>query len=457
MLPGLVALSLLAAGGMLTVMPPGGLTPVEAQAAGLAVAALGLWATGVIPEALTALAFFTVAMLARVAPPSVVLSGLQSSAFWLIFSGLVLGAALKRSGLGDRIAGVLSNLVGADPRAGLLGAVGFGLVMAFLMPSAMGRVMVMLPILSALAERRGHDPGSRGHRGLVVGGIYATILPSAAILPSNVPNNVLAGIVEARTGMTLSYADYLLMHFPVLGLMKALLLAIVLLVLYGRHLSISRPAVPNRPVASLSAEEWRMAIILGGALALWLTDPLHRIPSAWVGMAAAVLCLLPRCGVLPPKALQSINFEPVFYVGGIISLAALVDHAGLISPVAAWILPRLPLMPGANAGNFFALSSLASVIGMLVTVPGVPAVLTPLTEGLAAAAGLSPDAVLATQVVGFSTVFLPYQAPPLVAVLAVSDLPRRDVLRVGLVTALLTMPLLWPLDLLWLQAVGRFP
>jgi di/tricarboxylate transporter len=50
------------------------------------------------------LLFFLLATLLSIAPPSVVFSGFQSSAFWLVFGGLVIGVALDSTGLGARIA-----------------------------------------------------------------------------------------------------------------------------------------------------------------------------------------------------------------------------------------------------------------------------------------------------------------------------------------------------------------
>jgi di/tricarboxylate transporter len=458
----LVALSIMAGALLLAFFPPAGLSPNQSLAAAVVVGTMGLWATGVVAESLTALMFFTVAMLGRIAPADVVFSGLVSSAFWLVFSGLILGAAIRRSGLGDRIAASLARLLGETYGAALVGAVMFGLIMAVLMPSAMGRIVLMLPILTALAEHLGHRPSSRAHTGLVLGGLFGTILPSMAILPANVPNNVLAGIVESTFGKPLAFGDYLLVHFPVLGALKTLMLIGVLLSLYGGSAgkaaaaSMVEPGVKPVGVAlPMQAGERRLAIVLAIALGMWATDGIHHISPAWIGMAAAVFCLLPAADLLPPKALQSINLEPVFYVGGIVSLGTLVVHTGLSHRLAEWALHVLPLHPGAPASNFAILSGLSAVVGLLTTLPGVPAVVTPLTTNLAAASGLSDATVIMTQVVGFSTVILPYQAPPLVMALQISDLPRREVVRMCLITAGLTVVLLWPIDFLWLAFLGR--
>ena len=48
-----------------------------------------LWATSLLPEFITALLFFAVAMVAKIAPADVIFGGFASSAFWLVFSGFV--------------------------------------------------------------------------------------------------------------------------------------------------------------------------------------------------------------------------------------------------------------------------------------------------------------------------------------------------------------------------------
>ena len=79
---------------------------------GLAIFTIGFWATGVLPEYLTSLAFFSLAMLFSVSPGHVVFSGFVSSVVWLVFGGLVLGVAIKRTGPGERIANRLALTFG---------------------------------------------------------------------------------------------------------------------------------------------------------------------------------------------------------------------------------------------------------------------------------------------------------------------------------------------------------
>ena len=65
--------------------------------------------------------------------------------------------------------------------------------MSFVVPSAMGRVMIMTPIVLALADRVGFAPGGRGRAGMVLATALGTMLPAYGILPSNVPNMAMMG------------------------------------------------------------------------------------------------------------------------------------------------------------------------------------------------------------------------------------------------------------------------
>lgn len=83
-----------------------------AGAAALVVLCIGLWATAAVPEYWPALAFFLIATLVPLAPTQTVFSGFHSSTFWLFFGGIVLGIAIRHTGLGQRVALRLATRLG---------------------------------------------------------------------------------------------------------------------------------------------------------------------------------------------------------------------------------------------------------------------------------------------------------------------------------------------------------
>ena len=447
---GLIALAAL----LLALFPPTGFPAEAAPAAGLCLAAIGLYATGALPEYVTAILFFLVAMLAKVAPAAVVFSGFTSTAFWLVFGGLVIGVGVRKTGLAERLARAIAGSLGGGYPMVIGGAAAIGLGLAFLMPSTLSRVLLLLPILLAMADGMGFGPGSNGRTGLVLTACFATMIPGFSILPATVPAMVLIGASETLYGIVPTYGAYLLLHFPVLGFLKAAVIAGLALWLFP-----DRPTAPPEaaPPAPMSRDAKVMAGLLVVALVLWVTDFIHHVSPAWVALAVAAALISPLTGLVPIKDFnEKVAHNSLFYVAGVLGLGAVIEHAGIGDWLAAAALDVFDLRPGAHAEAFALVAGLGAFIATLATQPSVPAVMTPLSDTLAQAAGLPIATVLMMQVVGFSTVLLPYQTPPLVVAMQLAEIPisRGNKLCLALFAA--TILVLLPLDYLWWELLGQF-
>ncbi len=448
-------LALVAAVVLFVAPAPQGVAPGVMPAAGLAVFAVGFWATAVIPGHLTAIAFFLFAMLFAVAPAPVVFSGFHSTALWLVFGGLVLGVAVRRSGLGERFARLLASRAGGSYAGIIAGIVMVSTVLALLMPSSMGRVLIFLPIVLTLADRLGFGPGSRGRTGMALAATMGTVMTGFGILPANVANMVLSGASETLYGYVPAYGEFLLLHFPVTAALKAVaLVGCILLMFRDRPL----PARPAPAPAAGSAGERRLMVILGAALALWATDFLHHVSPAWIALGAAFLCLLPRIGMVPAKAFNGeIDYGSLFYVAGLLGLGAVVAESGLGDVLAGTLVDALGFTPGEHARNFAAVSLLASALALVTTSAALPAVMTPLGASIAEATGLPLETVLMSQVIGFSTVLLPYQLAPIIVGMHLAGVRNRDAVRLTLALAAITLVVLLPLNYAWWSILGLFP
>lgn len=122
---------------------------------------MGLLATGALPEYLTSLLFFLLAMAFAIAPPAVVFSGFASSTLWLVFGGLLVAEAVNSTGLGSRIASALLSRVTLSYTRLITLAVLFSTALAFFMPATLGRILLLLPLFTAIAVRAGLKPGER--------------------------------------------------------------------------------------------------------------------------------------------------------------------------------------------------------------------------------------------------------------------------------------------------------
>lgn len=433
--------------------PPAGVSVEMMHAAALVVFTIGLWAVGSVPEHVVGLSFFVLAMALAVAPAQVVFSGFTSAALWLVLGGLVMAEAVNRTGLAQRLAAALFDRYALSYAQLVVAVAMASVVLTFLVPSTVGRVLLLMPIVMALAQRVGFERGSAGYNGLCLAAIIATFQSGTGVLPSIVANMVLAGSAETLHGVQITYAEYLWVQFPVMGALKTFALVGFVLWLFPAT-ARPQPAALKQP--PFTAEQRRTAVILFAALALWVTDFLHGIQAGWVALGAGIVCLLPRVGVMPAAAFNEVKVGPYFYIGATIGLGLVIQKTGLSDGLGGFLHGVLPLEPGADFANFLILSVLTTFTGLFTTIPAQPAVLAPLAETFAQATGWPLKAALMVIAVGYSTFLAPYQVPPIMVGLQVGALPVMAVARLALSLALFGLLVMVPLQYLWWRAIGYF-
>ncbi|HAU5564535.1 TPA: citrate transporter [Serratia fonticola] len=411
-----------------------------------------LWASARLPEYLTALLFFAAATLFNIAPASTIFSGFASSAFWLVLSGFVLGAAIRKVGLAQRWANYLVVPFSQSWPRMVVGTLVLTYLLALVMPSNMGRIALLMPVVLAMGERAGIKAGSRGSIGLALAVGFGTFQLSASILPANVPNLVLSGAAENAYQIHLQWLPWWLLHMPVVGIGKGVVLAASILFLFRAQ---PQPVRHRDQLQPLSRSEWRLMGLLAITLLLWMTDSLHGLPAAWVGLAAACICLLPRIGFLSGDDFASgVNFRTCIYIAGILGVATVVVDSGLGRLIANLLLSVLPLQDHASFGNFAVLNSLVSLLNFVLTANGVPAMVTPIAQELANASGFSLMSAVMMQVFAYATPLLPYQASPVVVAMGLGNVPAKAGLQLCVLVFIFSVLLLLPLDYLWFRLLG---
>jgi anion transporter len=434
--------------------PPTGVSAVTMQAAGLVTFAIGLWAFNVLPEHITGLIFMLLVVLLAVATPQVVFSGFASATMWLVFGGLFLAEAVRATGLGERLARLLLDRYSSSYVAALISVWAVATLLAFLMPATVGRVLLLVPILTAAATRMGFEPGSSGYNGILISAIMSTYQSGTAILPANAPNLVLAGAAETLYATQIIYAEYFMVQAPVILLLKGIVTIGATLMVFPAQPKAAKTATPLAPMSAL---ERRLAIILIVSILLWATDFVHHIKAGWIALAGGLACMMPRIGVIPMSAFnERVRYGPFFYIGSILGLGGVMTETGLTKAIGDVLTRALELSPGADAFNFGVLVVMSTLTGIVTTNPAQPALLAPLAAHFAEATGWPLKAVLMTMAVGYSTMLLPHVVPPAVVGFHVAGIRFRSVTRLTSVVGVLSLLVLAPLDYFWWRLIGYF-
>jgi di/tricarboxylate transporter len=415
---------------------------------------VGLIATKAVPDHVAALTFFVIAVGVAAIPPKVAFSGFYAGASWLIFSGSIIAVAITETGLSTKVARAVLGLVGSSYASVIVTIAVVCLVLAFLLPSTAARILLLIPIVLALADRLGYGPRSKGRTGIVIATLTTSFLPCASILTSGNRTLVMAGLGETLYGIKFAYSDFIIWNFPVLTLLVVVLISGLVVWRYREP-----PSTAGQPLDMEAPRDPSQKIVLGivlCALALWATDFLHHVSPAWVGLAAVVAFLVgpTRNLALFDKA----RFDYWLMFVAFISLGGVITETGLGARMGEVLVSVAGLEPGvsfaAELWNLGAISLISIGINLVATNLAGPVVLLTLADTIAVASGLSVKTVLIVMMPSFAISPIAFQSPIFLIGMRVAGMPLRELNVCLLIIAGITVTVLIPLQFLWLWAIG---
>src|SRR5690606_38430851 len=148
----------------------------------------------------------------------VVFSGLTSTACWLIVSGLVIGIAISETGLAQRVSDLFTRHLDDSYTRLIAGIVLMGILLGFVMPSSVGRIVLFIPLALAIAHSCGIAPGSNDQIAVGLAAAFRSHLSPFAIVPATIPTIIMIVSAEKIHGWILLFGEYLLLHFSMLGI-----------------------------------------------------------------------------------------------------------------------------------------------------------------------------------------------------------------------------------------------
>ncbi len=292
----------------------------HALAIGLLV--LSLWVAHFFPPAVTGLIgcylFWTVVGV----PFGTAFGGFAQASAWFVFAAGLFGLTATKTGLARRLATMFLGRASLSYSRLILGFILMSVLLNFLVPSGIARVIILAGIGLGVVKSRGWERGTFSARGL-----FVTLTISCALFDKLMITGgstiVAQGIME-KVGRTRVYwSQWLFAQLPAL-LMSVFVCWVIALWLFPGESRLD--PLPGQPVQDTpltgkwSAAEKRCAVLLTVALCLWLTDFLHHVHPAMVALGVALATVLPRIGVLDADELKRIDFLPFVFTASALSL-----------------------------------------------------------------------------------------------------------------------------------------
>ncbi len=420
--PGRVAIglwlsALLLAGGWL-MPPPTGLTPAGWHAVVTLIAIVPVLALDALPEGVVALALAAVWVVGGIAPVRVAMGGFATAGWVLVVGVLLIGAAIAASGLLYRMAlqSVSVARGGFTGQALALGAA--GVLIGPANPNATGRMMLVAPAVNDLIEALGYAPRSRGAAGLAMASLVGFGQMVAPFLTSSTTAVLVYAMLPEASRANTSWGAWALRAAPSTLLLYALtMLAIVWLYRPREHdeAASEQSERTSRAVAlqrallgPMSRAEVVSLGVTAGVLLGFMTQPLHGIDPAWLGVAATVV--LVATGVLTLDGIRSVNWSFALFYGILPGMGEVLSSNEVDVWIAAIVNGAIGGLAAAPVLFVAALTLVAFAMSFILRWQAAAPLLTIALTPVALTAGIDPWIVGFVAVVAANGFFLPYQS-----------------------------------------------
>ncbi len=409
------------------------------------------WATQAVELGVTALLPVVFLPLLGVASVEKTLSPFANDLIFLFGGGCIIGLAIERHGLGERLLHWVLAKIGRSPGR---------VIVAFLIVTASisawvsntATTLMMLPLaMAALAlysrgiDRNGHHGRALANfeKGVLLSVCYGATIGGVITLLGSAPNPIAAEWIRASGG-SMSFLRWSSVALPIAVLMMAVAVVVFRVMLPTRGLPVPSHDPAARDPVPMTRAAWVTIAVFALAVVGWIGGPF--VKEAWpaiqirdglVGIVAAMLLLtIPAAkgsatAVVPWSKLERVPWGVFIVFGGGLSLADAMQATGVSKTVAMWVagmgsVPEIVAIGAVVAALVFS-SEIASNTALTATA-------VPIVGAVAPGLGVGSDTLVVAAAMGASLAFmLPVGTPPNALVYATGRVGVRDMLRVGLV------------------------
>lgn len=334
-----LALSFAAMLGVILYPEIEGLSYEGKVALGVGVFAVIVWMTQALDDAQSGFCIVAFLVLFGAAKLGKALSGYATGGVWIVMLGMVMAAAMERSGLSRRIALKIVSFAGASPGK-LYWMVAFiTLIMTFFIPSLGAKTLLLMPILAQMGRAFGAETGQSSMvKGLVFVVTITGTMFCVGILTSHAANPITAGFME-KANMPVTWAEWFKIGGPP-AIICGLLAVPLLRWMWPpeiKDISKGQEYVQAEiaKLGTVSGIEIYTMIIFLVTLGLWATDKLHGLNSTLVAMLSVIAIIAPGPQQIMTwkEAEKKVPWNIFIVYGAGLSMGAILMETG----AAKWI------------------------------------------------------------------------------------------------------------------------
>jgi sodium-dependent dicarboxylate transporter 2/3/5 len=376
------------------ITPLEGLTPASRICFVIFTMAATLWVTEAIPPFATAITVIVLCVyllgqpdgplhLSSTGPDSyqLFLAPLAHPVLVLFFAGFIMQVAAAKHGFDIAMAKRLMKPFGSKPRNVILGIIGITALFSMFMSNTATTAM-MIAVATPVLASQGDRPGFR--KALTLAIPFAANLGGIGTIIGTPPNAVAASLL-AEKGYPVTFLNWMLIGVPFVVVML-FVLWILLLICFKPG-----PKPLELKFQDIGPMTWDLLVVIIGfslTVGLWITGPLHGIPSPVVALIPVLL--FTTTSIIGREDLKRIEWDVLVLVAGGMTLGVAMARSGLSDVFVSLIPTGLPpmLLLGVMAAATLLISNFMSntaAANLILPIVVSLAILEPRTGAIAVA------------------------------------------------------------------------
>ena len=409
---------------------PAGLSLAGQRVLAVAVLAIGLWCTDVIPAAVTGLLVVIALTLSGGVPGlQQALVGFAEPVGYFLIGVLTLGLAVSRSGLAERVALFFLRQCRGSSRALYLQLLLSFPLLTLLLPSATTRTGILVHVYEQALDLSRVPRDAHLTKAVMLALNSINRLASTVLLTGGITPVLAASLIGG-----FSWSRWLVLMIVPYGALLAVG-AVLIYLLHRKGFETSLPLSPPSEPRPFSGKEIRTLVITIGASLLWLTDALHHWNPALPAILALACLMLPGIGVLSWKDFEKgFGWANFFVLASSLSLARALISSGASAWIAEATVRGMPAFSRQPLLVIGLLLLIAAPIRLLIpNITGFLAMTIPIAMSIGKATGINPVICgLAVMTAGDAVLYYPAQSASSFMVYERGHLTAAEILRFGL-------------------------
>lgn len=306
--------------------------------------AMTLWVTTKFSAGWVAMALIAFIILMNAAEPDLLYSSLSEKVVWLMIGAFIIGEAVKKSGLAERLTMFILSKSNKKENV-VLGLSSVLFASAFFIPSTSGRAALSMPIIKQISEKF----TSKEQSVLAIIAPVIILMSTSATLIGAGSHLIGVGFLESTAGKSISYIQWLIWGVPFALVVTLLSLIVIKWTLWPRDSAEELESVETTPlIKPLEKDEKKTMILILFLIIGWMTESLHGLDIELITVIGAILFMMPNFGIISWKqGMNAVSWNLVMFVAAATALGKVLVDTGIVEWMESEMISVLHLFVGA--------------------------------------------------------------------------------------------------------------